>query len=178
MQSRFLSDRIQYGLLICPSTFRRGYKDLSSCILFRIMVQWFLTHTDRAKAAFLAQKHNVNLYFEWITKCPKKRMHKTKEQDHTICSCLSGTQPNGSVRKGTKTIQTDCVWGLGTKYFPRFFKDLGLSSTPEDKIKKYSIWLWREPGCHKSVDREGWWNSFLVAMAKAPRQSNLRKSYF
>lgn len=127
---------------------------------------FFFTTSRQTTAAFLAQKHNVNLYFEGITKRPEKCMHKRTRITQSAAARVTHRQMP-LVGKASRIV-SQTVGMARAKYFPSLFKDPALSSTVEEKTKKNNIRRCRELRCHESVMGGRGMCSFLflVAMAK------------
>lgn len=136
---------------------------------------FFFTTSRQTTAAFLAQKHNVNLYFEGITKRPEKCMHKRTRTTQSAAARVTHNQM-ALVGKASRIV-SQTVGMARAKYFPSLFKDPALSSAVEEKTKKNNIRLYRELVCHESVMGGGGhvFVSFPCCYGKTPYQRWVRK---
>lgn len=133
------------------------------------------TTSRQTTAAFLAQKHNVNLYFEGITKRPEKCMHKRTRITQSAAARVTHNQMALVGKASRIVLQT--VGVARAKYFPSLFKDPALSSTMEEKTKKINIRLCRELGCHESVMGGRACVHFFCCYGKTPHQRKVRKEH-
>lgn len=121
----------------------------------------------------MAQKHHVNLYFEGITKCPEKCMHKRTRITQSAAAQVTHNQM--ALMGKASRIVSQTVGMAWAKYFPTLFKDPALSSTMEEKTKKNNIRLFRELGCRESVMRGHVSVSFSCCYGRKPHQRRVRK---